>query len=254
MLVQSVITLRQILVRCWSLESPLAHLLLFLHLADNLLKRCPLHDRDDPTDTVALWPAIHTLLSCQHHLIHCWVIETLTLSTPQPCIGVLLSQQTVSWLPMRKDSLDMLPFSTTGGGDQYWCGDYLYSNYLIGLVFRSLREMFSNARKIQVNKPQSMYYICITNTSTYLCQALWLWWCHCCAQHLQDRFANSARMIAKTGHPVEWITPLGMPVVQPYHKEVAKDVSLSVSSIYILCLLFFTLVVAHSTPVCSEKE
>ena len=31
------------------------------------------------------------------------------------------------------------------------------SNYLIGLVFKSLREMFSNARKIQVNKPQSLY-------------------------------------------------------------------------------------------------
>ena len=96
MLVQKVITLRQILIRCWSLESPLAHLLLSLHLADNPLKRCPLRDRDDPTNTVALWPAIHTLLSCQHHLIHCLVIETLTLSTPQLYIGVLVSQQTVS--------------------------------------------------------------------------------------------------------------------------------------------------------------
>ena len=65
-------------------------------------------------------------------------------------------------------------------------------------------------------------------------------------------------MIAKAGHPVEWITPLGMPVVQPYHKEVTKEVSLSicqvVSSVGIFRLLSFALVATHSTPACSEKE
>ena len=73
---------------------------------------------------------------------------------------------------------------------------------------------------------------------------------------LQEWFADSAHMIAKAGHLVEKVTPLGMPVVQPYHKEVI-EVSLTVyfvSSIYTLCLLLFTLVVAHLTPACSEKE
>ena len=115
--------------------------------------------------------------------------------------------------------------------------------------------MLSNASKIQVNKPQLLYWfsISITNTSTYLCQALWLWWwCHCCAQCLQDWFVTSAcMMIAKAGHPVEWITPFGMPVVQPYHKrsyERSQSNCSFVFSIYTICLLPFTPVTAHSTP------
>lgn len=41
----------------------------------------------------------------------------------------------------------------------------------------------------------------------------------------QDWLTTSARMIALSGHPVEWVTPLGMPVVQPYHKPISKSVS-----------------------------
>ena len=55
---------------------------------------------------------------------------------------------------------------------------------------------------------------------------------------LQDWFANSTRTIAKAGHPVEWVTPLRMPVVQPYHKAVTKVVSLTVY----LSLLFISFV------------
>ncbi|XP_030074244.1 DNA-directed RNA polymerase, mitochondrial isoform X1 [Microcaecilia unicolor] len=56
------------------------------------------------------------------------------------------------------------------------------SHYLVQQVFNSLKEMFSGTREIQ----------------------LWL--------------TESARMIAKSGSTVEWITPLGLPIVQPYHR------------------------------------
>ncbi|KAM5230856.1 DNA-directed RNA polymerase, mitochondrial isoform 10-T12 [Hipposideros larvatus] len=57
------------------------------------------------------------------------------------------------------------------------------SHYLVRQVFNSLQEMFSGTRAIQ----------------------RWL--------------AESARLIARTGSAVEWVTPLGIPVIQPYHQD-----------------------------------
>ncbi|ELK19275.1 DNA-directed RNA polymerase, mitochondrial [Pteropus alecto] len=57
------------------------------------------------------------------------------------------------------------------------------SHYLVRQVFNSLQEMFSGTRAIQ----------------------RWL--------------AESARLIARTGSAVEWVTPLGIPVIQPYHHD-----------------------------------
>nr|XP_032806362.1 DNA-directed RNA polymerase, mitochondrial [Petromyzon marinus] len=56
------------------------------------------------------------------------------------------------------------------------------SAYLTKLVFSSLREMFTGTREIQN----------------------WL--------------TESARMIARAGQSVEWVTPLGLPIIQPYHR------------------------------------
>jgi DNA-directed RNA polymerase len=40
---------------------------------------------------------------------------------------------------------------------------------------------------------------------------------------IQDWLTECARIVSKTyGKPVEWITPLGFPVVQPYHKAIRK--------------------------------
>ncbi|KAM5192630.1 DNA-directed RNA polymerase, mitochondrial isoform 2-T2 [Mantella aurantiaca] len=57
------------------------------------------------------------------------------------------------------------------------------SHYLVQQVFSSLKEMFSGTREIQH----------------------WLTEC--------------ARMISKSGNTVEWITPLGLPIIQPYHRS-----------------------------------
>ncbi|XP_005406090.1 PREDICTED: DNA-directed RNA polymerase, mitochondrial [Chinchilla lanigera] len=57
------------------------------------------------------------------------------------------------------------------------------SQYLVHLVFKSLQEMFAGTRTIQH----------------------WL--------------TQSARLIAQAGSAVEWVTPLGVPIVQPYHQE-----------------------------------
>ncbi|XP_047394053.1 DNA-directed RNA polymerase, mitochondrial [Sciurus carolinensis] len=57
------------------------------------------------------------------------------------------------------------------------------SHYLVRQVFSSLQEMFSGTRAIQH----------------------WL--------------TESARLISQAGWAVEWVTPLGIPVVQPYHQD-----------------------------------
>ncbi|KAM5237894.1 DNA-directed RNA polymerase, mitochondrial [Ctenodactylus gundi] len=57
------------------------------------------------------------------------------------------------------------------------------SYYLVQQVFRSLQEMFSGTRTIQH----------------------WL--------------TESARLISQAGSAVEWITPLGIPIIQPYFHE-----------------------------------
>ncbi|CAH2293158.1 DNA-directed RNA polymerase, mitochondrial [Pelobates cultripes] len=63
------------------------------------------------------------------------------------------------------------------------------SHYLVKQVFNSLKEMFSGTREIQ----------------------LWL--------------TESARMISRSGNTVEWITPLGLPIIQPYHRSKYKLLS-----------------------------
>ncbi|XP_008592549.1 PREDICTED: DNA-directed RNA polymerase, mitochondrial [Galeopterus variegatus] len=57
------------------------------------------------------------------------------------------------------------------------------SHYLVRQVFNSLQEMFSSTRAIQN----------------------WL--------------TESARLISHVGSAVEWVTPLGIPVIQPYHQD-----------------------------------
>ncbi|AWP11147.1 putative DNA-directed RNA polymerase mitochondrial [Scophthalmus maximus] len=56
------------------------------------------------------------------------------------------------------------------------------SHYLVRLVFSSLKEMFTGTREIQ------------------------------------DWLTESARLISKSGYSVEWVTPLGLPIIQPYHR------------------------------------
>ncbi|XP_019936903.2 DNA-directed RNA polymerase, mitochondrial [Paralichthys olivaceus] len=56
------------------------------------------------------------------------------------------------------------------------------SHYLVQLVFTGLKEMFEGTREIQ------------------------------------DWLTESARLISKSGHTVQWVTPLGLPIIQPYHR------------------------------------
>ncbi|XP_003502602.1 DNA-directed RNA polymerase, mitochondrial isoform X2 [Cricetulus griseus] len=69
------------------------------------------------------------------------------------------------------------------------------SHYLVRLVFKSLQEMFSSTRAIQH----------------------WL--------------TESANLISHSGWPVEWVTPLGIPVIQPYHREAKVQVKGGIQSI-----------------------
>ncbi|XP_051928758.1 DNA-directed RNA polymerase, mitochondrial isoform X1 [Hippocampus zosterae] len=60
------------------------------------------------------------------------------------------------------------------------------SHYLVRQVFSGLKEMFTGTREIQ------------------------------------DWLTDSARLISKAGHTVQWVTPLGLPIIQPYHRTRSK--------------------------------
>ncbi|XP_072457827.1 DNA-directed RNA polymerase, mitochondrial [Notamacropus eugenii] len=72
------------------------------------------------------------------------------------------------------------------------------SMYLSRLVFSSLGEMFSATREIQ------------------------------------DWLTKSAHLISKSGSTVQWVTPLGLPIIQPYHKTQKIVIPGNLQS---LCLL-----------------
>uniref|UniRef100_A0A8C8WSX5 DNA-directed RNA polymerase n=1 Tax=Panthera leo TaxID=9689 RepID=A0A8C8WSX5_PANLE len=69
------------------------------------------------------------------------------------------------------------------------------SHYLVRQVFNSLQEMFSGTRAIQH----------------------WL--------------TESARLIAHSGSAVEWVTPLGIPIIQPYHRDSKVMISGGIQSL-----------------------
>uniref|UniRef100_A0A8C7CMX0 DNA-directed RNA polymerase n=1 Tax=Oncorhynchus kisutch TaxID=8019 RepID=A0A8C7CMX0_ONCKI len=67
------------------------------------------------------------------------------------------------------------------------------SHYLVHQVFSSLKEMFTGTREIQ------------------------------------DWLTESARLISKSGSTVEWVTPLGLPIIQPYHRSRTQMVRVNVT-------------------------
>ncbi|XP_056112408.1 DNA-directed RNA polymerase, mitochondrial [Rhinichthys klamathensis goyatoka] len=77
--------------------------------------------------------------------------------------------------------------------------DYIWdaSHYLVVQVFNSLKEMFTGTREIQE----------------------WL--------------TESARLIARSGRTVEWVTPLGLPIVQPYHRTKNQTLKSSIQNLSI---------------------
>lgn len=49
---------------------------------------------------------------------------------------------------------------------------------------------------------------------------------------LQDYLTESAWLISKAGETVEWVTPLGLPIVQPYHKKSLKLITHGGRNVY----------------------
>ncbi|XP_074933381.1 DNA-directed RNA polymerase, mitochondrial [Phalacrocorax aristotelis] len=75
--------------------------------------------------------------------------------------------------------------------------EYLWeaSHYLVKQVFSSIKEMFSATRDIQN----------------------WL--------------TESAKLIAQSGRTVEWVTPLGLPIVQPYYRSKSTVLNCSIQNL-----------------------
>lgn len=69
------------------------------------------------------------------------------------------------------------------------------SLYLVQLVFKGLKEMFTGTREIQ------------------------------------DWLTASAKLISKSGHTVEWVTPLGLPIIQPYHRKRKQVVKTNLQTV-----------------------
>lgn len=44
------------------------------------------------------------------------------------------------------------------------------------------------------------------------------------AHEIKKWFRTCANIVSKTGNPVGWISPLGLPIVQPYRKESKIDI------------------------------
>ncbi len=44
------------------------------------------------------------------------------------------------------------------------------------------------------------------------------------ANSIKEWFSKSAKVVAGTGEPVKWITPLGLPCVQPYKSQSSKNI------------------------------
>ena len=55
----------------------------------------------------------------------------------------------------------------------------------------------------------------------------------------QDWLSISARKVALAKRPMEWVTPLGLPVVQPYHKPQKKEVQFLLSLRDFMLKIFF---------------
>ena len=58
-----------------------------------------------------------------------------------------------------------------------------------------------------------------------------------CTLSFKEWLARSAKLISSAGKPVQWITPLGLPVVQPYYKPVKNLVCYVVKCIYFIGFL-----------------
>lgn len=86
------------------------------------------------------------------------------------------------------------------------------SHYLVRQVFKSLQEMFSGTRAIQVRPCQPSPIWGAPPPHGSLTQPGVL-------SHPQHWLTESANLISHAGWPVEWVTPLGIPVIQPYHRE-----------------------------------
>lgn len=85
-----------------------------------------------------------------------------------------------------------------------------------GVTFVGARKQIYNAMKNRVSLTEDDVY----SASTYLARHTFaaLQDLFVSAREIQTWLGESARRIAKSGHPVTWVTPLGLPVMQPYRR------------------------------------
>lgn len=93
-----------------------------------------------------------------------------------------------------------------------------------GVTFVGGREQIARQLKSAKLVPQDKVYA----TASYLTSLVFLSLGEIFekAQFIQKWLSKQAKKIASSGEPVAWITPIGMPVVQPYHNPIKTTVCL----------------------------
>ena len=105
-----------------------------------------------------------------------------------------------------------------------------------GVTFVGGREQVSRQLKAFKTVPQDMIY----PTASYIASLVFLSLGEIFekAQLIQQWLSQQAKKIAASGEPVAWVTPLGMPVVQPYHNPITSTVSnWRVRVVCVLCVV-----------------
>ncbi len=92
-----------------------------------------------------------------------------------------------------------------------------------GVTIIGARDQILRQLKAQGNIPINIVF----DISSYLAKCVFVSLGHIfsSAQNIQTWLADTASIIASTGDPVTWITPMGLPIVQPYHITRRKHVS-----------------------------
>eukprot|EP00127_Corallochytrium_limacisporum_P000025 Clim_evm4s2 gene=Clim_evmTU4s2 len=90
-------------------------------------------------------------------------------------------------------------------------------------ISRQLREIYGFDMRNEMHRAAGMYLARLTFDSM---RELFT-----SARAIQEWLADSAKEIADTGRPVAWFTPLGLPIIQPYHKPLLTRVKSKMGTI-----------------------
>jgi DNA-directed RNA polymerase len=98
-----------------------------------------------------------------------------------------------------------------------------------GVTYIGARRQIQNRLEDRGDIPEDKLYYCACFLARHTLEALGESFIG--AKLTMDWLAQCARLIASTGRPVSWVTPLGIPIVQPYRKSSSVQVKTSLQHV-----------------------